>query len=110
MALDAKNYSPALMQGADISTTGAGSFGSVTTSGAVAATGAVTSSAAVTSSSASAGVGYATGAGGTVTQATNKSTGVTLNAVTGGYYDEQRFVGRRDDCFVYSNELCCRCY
>lgn len=29
------------------------------------------------------GIGYGTGAGGTVTQATNKSTGVTLNKVTG---------------------------
>jgi hypothetical protein len=29
------------------------------------------------------GVGYATGAGGTVTQATTKSTGVTLNKITG---------------------------
>jgi hypothetical protein len=38
---------------------------------------------AITSSSASAGIGYATGAGGTVTQITNKSTGVTLNKITG---------------------------
>lgn len=29
------------------------------------------------------GIGYATGAGGTVTQATSKSTGVTLNKITG---------------------------
>lgn len=29
------------------------------------------------------GIGYGTGAGGTVTQATNKSTGVTLNKITG---------------------------
>lgn len=35
------------------------------------------------SNSATAGIGYSTGAGGTVTQATSKSTGVTLNAVTG---------------------------
>lgn len=35
------------------------------------------------STSATAGVGYATGAGGAVTQATNKSTGVTLNKVCG---------------------------
>jgi hypothetical protein len=35
------------------------------------------------SSSPDAGVGYATGAGGTVTQATDKSTGVTLNKATG---------------------------
>lgn len=37
----------------------------------------------LTSSSPKAGIGYATGAGGTVTQATDKSTGVTLNTVTG---------------------------
>jgi hypothetical protein len=37
----------------------------------------------ITSAGATAGVGYATGAGGTVTQATDKSTGVTLNKVTG---------------------------
>lgn len=35
------------------------------------------------SSSATAGVGYAAGAGGTVTQATSKSTGVTLSKVSG---------------------------
>lgn len=37
----------------------------------------------IKSSSASAGVGYATGAGGTITQATSKSTGVTLNTISG---------------------------
>lgn len=37
----------------------------------------------LTSSSASAGIGYATGAGGAVTQATNRATGVTLSKVTG---------------------------
>jgi hypothetical protein len=37
----------------------------------------------LTSTSATAGIGYATGAGGTQTQATNKTTGVTLNTVTG---------------------------
>ncbi|RVD30558.1 hypothetical protein EN738_05725 [Mesorhizobium sp. M4B.F.Ca.ET.017.02.2.1] len=35
------------------------------------------------SSGATAGVGYSTGAGGTVTQATSKSTGVTLNKTCG---------------------------
>jgi hypothetical protein len=34
-------------------------------------------------SSGTAGIGYATGAGGTVTQATSKSTGVTLNKISG---------------------------
>lgn len=37
----------------------------------------------ITSSSASAGIGYATGAGGAVTQATNRTTGVTLNTISG---------------------------
>jgi hypothetical protein len=37
----------------------------------------------IQSSSATGGVGYATGAGGTVTQATSKATGVTLNTVCG---------------------------
>ena len=37
----------------------------------------------VTSNSATAGIGYATGAGGAVTQLTNRTTGVTLNTVSG---------------------------
>lgn len=37
----------------------------------------------VSSSSSSLGIGYATGAGGTVTQATTKATGVTLNTICG---------------------------
>lgn len=37
----------------------------------------------ITSAGATAGIGYATGAGGTVTQLTSKSTGVTLNKATG---------------------------
>ena len=41
------------------------------------------SSGALTSSSASAGIGYATGAGGTVTQATSRTTGVTLAKTSG---------------------------
>jgi hypothetical protein len=48
----------------------------VATATSVAATGALTSSG-------TAGIGYATGAGGTVTQATNKATAVTLNKITG---------------------------
>lgn len=42
-----------------------------------------TFTAALLSSSATGGIGYATGAGGAVTQATSASTGVTLNKVTG---------------------------
>jgi len=44
---------------------------------------AVSSTGSILSSNATTGVGYATGAGGTVTQATNKATGVTLNKATG---------------------------
>lgn len=43
----------------------------------------VASTGAITSSSATAGIGYATGAGGTVTQGTSRTTGVTINKVTG---------------------------
>lgn len=56
--------------------------GTLSVSGAVTNAGAA-STGAVTSSSASAGIGYATGAGGAVTQATNRTTGVTLNAICG---------------------------
>lgn len=45
--------------------------------------GAVTGAAAITSSSPSAGIGYATGAGGTVAQLTAKTTEVTLNKING---------------------------
>lgn len=37
----------------------------------------------ITSSSPTAGIGYATGAGGSVTQATNRSTGVTVSKTSG---------------------------
>jgi hypothetical protein len=43
----------------------------------------VAATGAVTSNSPTAGIGYATGAGGAVTQATSRTTGVTLNKVCG---------------------------
>lgn len=43
----------------------------------------ITGAAGLRSSSPSKGIGYATGAGGAVTQATNRATGVTLNTVSG---------------------------
>jgi hypothetical protein len=43
----------------------------------------ITGQGAMTTNSASEGIGYATGAGGTVTQLTNRSTGVTINKTTG---------------------------
>jgi hypothetical protein len=45
--------------------------------------GAATAAGFIKSTSATAGVGYATGAGGTVTQATSRTTGVTLNKICG---------------------------
>lgn len=54
-----------------------------TITGATTHTGAVTFSSSALSTSPSAGVGYATGAGGTVTQATSKVTGVSLNTLSG---------------------------
>ena len=45
--------------------------------------GAVTAASSIRSTSSSAGVGYATGAGGAVTQLTSKSTGVTLDKICG---------------------------
>lgn len=45
--------------------------------------GAVTAASSIRSTSSSAGVGYATGAGGAVTQLTSKATAVTLNAICG---------------------------
>jgi hypothetical protein len=61
----------------DYTTTGALSTGAQTITGNQVASGSVTST------SATGGVGYATGAGGAVTQITSRTTGVTLNTVTG---------------------------
>jgi hypothetical protein len=69
--------------------TGTGSlvFGNsptLTTPNIGAATGtSLSASGSITSSSATTGIGYATGAGGAVTQATSKTTGVTLNKISG---------------------------
>jgi hypothetical protein len=49
----------------------------------VTSTGAITSTAQITSSSPTAGIGYATGAGGTVVQGTSRTTPVTINKVCG---------------------------
>jgi hypothetical protein len=56
--------------------------GVVTSSKSVNVTGSVTATAAITSSGIN-GIGYTAGAGGAVTQATSKSTGVTLNKASG---------------------------
>ncbi len=54
-----------------------------TSTGAVTLGGAVTATSSVLSTSASGGIGYATGAGGAVTQITSRTTGVTLSKITG---------------------------
>jgi hypothetical protein len=57
--------------------------GTLAVTGASTLTGAVTFKAAAKSDSATAGIGYATGAGGAETQLTSKSTGVTLDKICG---------------------------
>lgn len=66
-----------LVTAGQITVSGTVTGGNVITAGAVSATGSITSS------GATAGIGYRTGAGGTVTQLTSKSTPVTLNTITG---------------------------
>ncbi|MFA6904161.1 MAG: hypothetical protein WC236_13885 [Gallionellaceae bacterium] len=61
---------------------GGGAYAGLATT-AVNVTGSAAVSGQLTSSSPSAGIGYATGAGGTVTQLGDKSTAVTLNAMSG---------------------------
>lgn len=56
--------------GTDISTVGTVTAGTIAIANGITSTG-------------TAGIGYATGAGGTVTQATNRSTGVTINKISG---------------------------
>lgn len=73
----------------DYTTTGTIAAGALSTTGTLASgaqtvTGNQTSTGSIKSSSATGGVGYATGAGGAVTQASSRTTGVTLNTVTGG--------------------------
>lgn len=60
-----------------------GVTGPTETFGTISAAGNISSAGSIKSTSATGGVGYATGAGGAVTQATSASTGVTLNKVTG---------------------------
>jgi hypothetical protein len=69
--------------GGNLVTTGQITVSGTVTGGNVITAGAVSATGSITSSSATAGIGYRTGAGGTVTQLTSKSTAVTLNTVTG---------------------------
>jgi hypothetical protein len=74
-------FAPLAVTGSTINLTAASG---VTTTGSHTVTGSLTvSGGGVTSSHATGGLGYATGAGGAVTQATSRTTGVTLNKVSG---------------------------
>lgn len=64
--------------GASVISGTTGTFSGAVTAASVAVTAGLTSSGAT-----GAGIGYTTGAGGTVTQATNRTTGVTLNTLSG---------------------------
>lgn len=57
--------------------------GAVVISGGLGVNGSIFSASGIYTSNGTAGIGYTTGAGGTVTQATSKSTGVTLNKSNG---------------------------
>ena len=77
-----------LITGGLASVTGNITGGNLITAGLASVTGNITGGNLITagtvkSSSASAGIGYATGAGSTVTQGTSRTTGVTINAVSG---------------------------
>lgn len=61
----------------------AASSGNTAVAGTLAVAGAASFAAAALSAGATGGVGYATGAGGAVTQETSRTTGVTLNKTTG---------------------------
>lgn len=65
-----------------VASTGAVSAASVAATGAITAA-SVAATGAVTSSSGTAGIGYATGAGGTVTQGTSRTTAVTIDKTCG---------------------------
>lgn len=95
-AADAKGYDTTLSMPATnvtflgvttdafVVTSGDGMNGAgVLTSSGIADDGGITSSGVIKSSSPTGGVGYITGAGGTVTQITNIDTGVTLNKICG---------------------------
>jgi hypothetical protein len=76
-----------LTTGGVLSVTGNANVGNLGTGGLIIATGNLTAgnllSPGAILSNGTAGIGYATGAGSTVTQASSRTTGVTINAVTG---------------------------
>ena len=82
MALEQRNYEPSLMYGAD--RTGSGGLLSTNPTGI--------------------GIGYGTGAGGTVTQITNRATGVTINKLSGAITtDTTSLAAEASAVFVVTN-------
>jgi hypothetical protein len=83
--------------------------GNITTAGRLSTSGTVinanvTTAGTIRSSGSAAGVGYAAGAGGTVTQLTSKATGVTLNTVSGEITtDDSTLNGDTSVTFVLTN-------
>ena len=77
--------------------------GAITASGGV---GAVASTGAITTSSATGGLGFATGAGGTVTQITSRTTGVTLSKPVGQIVtDTTSLAAGAEAAFTVTNTL-----
>lgn len=87
MARNIEDYFPPIKEDGLVTAENATIGGTLTITGATTLTGgagAVASTGAITSSAPTGGgIGYATGAGGAVTQATNRTTGVTLNKLAG---------------------------
>ena len=85
-AANGSGFSQAATFASTTAFTGAATFNNTATFNSSVTTGAaddISGGGAITSSSATAGIGYATGAGGTQTQLTSRATGVTLNKITG---------------------------
>jgi hypothetical protein len=76
-----------LVTGGALSVTGNANVGNLGTAGLIVVTGNITGGNVISTgailSNGTAGIGYTTGAGSTVTQASSRTTGVTINAVTG---------------------------
>ena len=79
----ASTLTGAVSCGSTLGVTGLSTLTTLTVSSTSTLTGAVTAASSVLSTSPTAGLGYATGAGGAVTQSTNKSISVTLNKICG---------------------------
>jgi hypothetical protein len=82
-ASDLSTQSGILMRVLDTTASTSTTTGSLVNAGGFGNAGAIFAGGQIRSTSATAGIGYATGAGGAVTQGTSRTTGVTLNNVCG---------------------------